>query len=167
MSELFLSRGSTSRGMYLSQDGGATWNSNYSAPFDPDEVLIYPSDPGILYGAGYSGVMKSTDGGLNWVEINTNLTGTYFENLAVDPTESDVVYVTNDSRTLFQSTDGGDNWATKSLTGYTDSQIYALLIDPANNALLYALVFPRRRRRDPGGGSHCDRCGRHFWRWGE
>ncbi len=78
------------RGLYMSEDGGATWTRTLQ--FDENtgvvDVAIDPVEPDVLYAASYqrrrrgfgfngggpgSGLYKSTDGGRNWRELTNGL----------------------------------------------------------------------------------------------
>jgi photosystem II stability/assembly factor-like uncharacterized protein len=78
------------RGLYMSEDGGATWTRTMQ--FDENtgvvDVAMDPVDPAVLYAASYqrrrrgygfngggpgSGLHKSTDGGRSWRELTNGL----------------------------------------------------------------------------------------------
>lgn len=82
-------------------------NPDPSAPKPPPG----PVDP---YGspAGLGGFFRSDDGGETWSRLSSDQAlwgrGWYFEHIAVDPTNADVVYVANVS--ISRSMDGGKSW---------------------------------------------------------
>jgi photosystem II stability/assembly factor-like uncharacterized protein len=86
-------------------------------------LAIDPRDPRIIYAStgfksnynGY-GIYKSTDSGLSWKPINNGLPvddmylgGYYVQAIAIDPTDSQIVYVGGYSG-LYKSTNGGVSW---------------------------------------------------------
>ena len=64
-------------GVYVSTDGGQTWQEGV-AGLEPNgslhDILFDPTNPQVVYTSDYrSGVYRSTDGGLTWVKINNGL----------------------------------------------------------------------------------------------
>jgi photosystem II stability/assembly factor-like uncharacterized protein len=84
------------------------------------------------------GMYKSTDGGENWVAINTGLgTDLNVNAIAVHPTDANTVYIGTWRDGLYKSTDGGQNWVAKS-NGLTSLDVRALALDPSNPQTVYA-----------------------------
>lgn len=129
---------STERGVYRSDDGGATWEqtlfiSDSTAVVD---LAINPDDPNIvfavswerlrypwgrIYGGPTSGVYRSQDGGSTWTKLenglpesngNTGRIGIYIA--PSNPNRIFAVYttnpITNQYDGLYRSDDGGDSW---------------------------------------------------------
>lgn len=141
--------GGGERGVYRTDDGGATWTCTLSAgPFTgAGEVMIDPKDPNVLYatthqrqrtvaalmnGGPESGIHKSTDGGLTWVKLSGGLPT---ENvgkigLAISHFDSSVVYATIEEGQrkggFWRSSDGGASWTKQSdyLSGGTGPHYY-------------------------------------------
>jgi uncharacterized repeat protein (TIGR02543 family) len=81
------------------------------------------------------------DGPFEWIQVNNGLTDKYVSSLAIDPTNTQVIYAgTNDSADdsgVFKSTDGGTSW-TRMSNGLTGLRVRSLAIDPANSQVVYA-----------------------------
>lgn len=64
-------------GIYVSTDGGGTWQSGVGgleANCSLHEIVFDPTNTQIVYTSDYlSGVYRSTDGGLTWTQINHGL----------------------------------------------------------------------------------------------
>jgi len=125
-------------GIYKTIDGGKTWkNMGLEDTHTIARILIHPTNTDIVYVAagGHEwtsnperGVFKSTDGGATWQKILyvNDMTGAY--DLAMDPSNPDIIYATtwqrirekwNDPRTkenysgsgIWKSTDAGKTWS--------------------------------------------------------
>ncbi len=105
-------------GIYKSEDGGVNWTklSGGGLPEGPlgriglaagqntNAQVVYAT---IDAGKGQSGFYRSTDGGKNWMLMNTDgeLVSSYFSRVNVDPANPSTVYVMG--RSIHKSTDGG------------------------------------------------------------
>ena len=116
-----------------STDAGGTWirydlaMSNGSC----EGLAVDPTDPNIVYAAGYPGFHRTTDGGNTWEQITTGLSG-YTYDVAVDTDDPNIVYA-GGANGVFRSTDRGDDWSDLGLNG-----VNAVLIDPQDHDCLYA-----------------------------
>ena len=132
-------------GVVRSNDSGMTWSTlspNYSMSLA--QVVPHPSNPSILYAAGWlnsSGnttVLISTDSGSTWNPLNNGLAGFAVTQIAINPTNSNLIYAvgSGNGHTLYATSNGGANW-TPSDTGlaYYASSIG---VDPNAPSTLYA-----------------------------
>ncbi len=80
-------------------------------------------------------VCKTTDEGFTWTRYNLSPEFGYAYAIAIDPTNSDIVYAGGDPE-LYKTTNHGDTWSPSStgLTGYT----YAIAMNPQNTSIIYA-----------------------------
>ncbi|MCU1308014.1 MAG: hypothetical protein JWN45_2709 [Acidobacteriaceae bacterium] len=104
-----------------SADGGpASWvdrtgNINPSG-YDISDIAISPSDPSgntaylTVMGFGTSHVFKTTDAGATWIDKNADLPDSPANSIALDPTNTNVLYVGTDVG-VFVSIDDGVSWA--------------------------------------------------------
>lgn len=99
----------------VSKDDGATWIRAKGIPsryvtdikFDPNSASrIYAT----LSGTGTGHVFRSDDGGLNFVDITSNLPDVPTNTIAVDPDAIQHLFVGTDIG-AFLSMDGGETWA--------------------------------------------------------
>ena len=138
-----LFRNSANRGVYRSEDGGASWEQ---VLFTNDstgaiDLAIHPLDPQTIYAATWerirrpnrrsyssprSTLYKSTDGGDTWTDVlqtapeAPSVRGRI--SVAIAPSDPDVVYtgiVGSDDRlaTILKSSDGGSNWQARTIAG--------------------------------------------------
>ncbi|MCP4654571.1 MAG: DUF11 domain-containing protein, partial [bacterium] len=90
------------------------------------------------------GVYKSTDGGLNWILMNTGLTNPRIHTLEVDPNNGDVVYAGSEQPDgpptgVFRTTDGAASWA--QLGGGLPSPLFPnqIAVHPADSNLVWVV----------------------------
>jgi len=125
------------RGLYLTIDGGETWELSLeiSEHTGVTDVALDPRNPDVVYAAAYqrarrvwtlidggpeSAIYKSTDGGANWDKLTNGLPKVDLGRigLAVSPADPDVVYAIveaeGDESGFFRSIDGGGNWTKQS-----------------------------------------------------
>jgi photosystem II stability/assembly factor-like uncharacterized protein len=124
-----------------SEDGGESWNKIriFSAvePDHIDQILIDPLTPTTIYAAVFNqGLIKSTDAGETWQNINSGLIDFKFRALVMDPINPEILY-TGTANGVFKTIDGGDNWGQMD-TNLPKEEIYSLAIDPQNPATIYA-----------------------------
>ena len=103
-----------------STDFGDTWQ--FFSPKRRDNSVtaigIVPQTPDTVYVALWGEVIKTTDGGISWLQTSLqNVDGT-FSSIVINPTALDHVIVggrnSSGSFLLFESQDGGSSWTTVS-----------------------------------------------------
>lgn len=105
-------------------------------------IVIDPQNSKIVYaGTTGNGVFKSVDGGMGWKPANAGLPS-YVIALAIAPTDNSTLYAAVNSYGVYKSTDGGSNWKPVR-SGLSDSfgsysWVFALAVDPAHPAVVYA-----------------------------
>jgi photosystem II stability/assembly factor-like uncharacterized protein len=112
--------GTGSQGMYKSTDNGETWvHISNGLPQDQyghlavDQILIDPTDFETVYVRLDLGnrIYKTVDGGQNWFEIYDG-TGSLnpATDMAIDPSNTEILYIGLWYEGVWKSTDGGSNW---------------------------------------------------------
>ncbi|TRZ52428.1 hypothetical protein D4R99_02760, partial [bacterium] len=114
-------------------------------------VAYDPSNPNIIYlGAAFGGVWKSTNGGLNWTPKTDNEVSLSSGALAIDPTNTSIIYYGTGEATysgasyygrgLLKSTNGGDSW-TNYTNGLPASTYFSrVAIKPGNPSYILATL---------------------------
>ena len=142
-------------GIFRTTDGGATWTSADASAYGVQAACC---DPGIAFGSNGTAyaiildtsptvtyVIKSTDGGATWPQL-TQVSTPDRPNVAVDPSNSNIVYITYSDLPAtnrikgYKSTDGGATWGPSFFVGDTaPAQGYEQSSQPrvASNGWLY------------------------------
>jgi len=152
-------------GVYRSNDGGASWtNMGLKDSQHIGKIVIDPKDTDTVYvaaqgplwnGGGDRGLYKTTDGGKTWSKILSSSQYTGVADVAMDPTDPDVLYASTWQRerkfwtlidggpesAIYESTDAGKTWR-KLTKGLPTAQMgrIGLAISPARHNVIYAEI---------------------------
>jgi len=155
---------SASGGVWKTVNDGTTWTPVFDreGSYSIGAIALDPKNPltvwvgtgennsqrSVSYG---SGLYRSDDGGKTWKNVGLK-TSEHIGRIAIDPKDSNVVYVAaqgplwgpGGDRGLFKTTDGGKTWKhilnLSENTGVTD-----VVIDLQNPETIYAASYQRRR----------------------
>ena len=127
-------------------------------------VTFHPTTANTLWvGAPAGGLWKTTNNGTNWTTTTDNLSVIGCSDLAIDPTNTNIMYLaTGDgdagdtpSIGVLKSTDGGLTWNPTGLTATPNNNflIRRLIINPTNPQILIAATNAGIRRTTNGGTS--------------
>jgi photosystem II stability/assembly factor-like uncharacterized protein len=112
-----------------------------------DGIVINPTNQDIMYaGTAGAGVYKTTNAGLNWVQVNSGLTNLIVQSMAISKSNPNVIMCgttnTGTSPGVYRSTDAGATWTLKN-NGITESGILpqAIAIDPTNPDVAFTVIF--------------------------
>lgn len=132
-------------GIHRSGDGGETW-TDLKGEFDVGSSInglfataVVPGPPETAFVSFYREMRKITDGGKTFALASSGIPPTAkIQTLVADAAKN--LYAGTESEGVYKSTDGAASW-TKS--GLPDSNVQALLADPASPATLYAAVWKK------------------------
>jgi photosystem II stability/assembly factor-like uncharacterized protein len=99
-------------GVWMSADGGATWDSKAQAlqSLKVQTVIFHPTDPMTVFiGTQDLGIMKTADGGNSWKIMSNGLQNFNIVSLAFDRDDPLHVYAGAENG-AFESKDGGRSW---------------------------------------------------------
>ncbi|PLX00880.1 MAG: glycosyl hydrolase [Marinilabiliales bacterium] len=114
-------------------------------------VAVDPNDPNTIYiGAPSGGCWKTTNEGETWEVLTDHLPVMGVSAIAIDYTDTDVIYIGTGDRDaadnysigVLKSTDGGQNWETTGMQHsiYQNLTVEKLLIHPDDPNIIYCAV---------------------------
>lgn len=137
-------------GLTGSEDNGESWRNSddgFVRDVHASKLIIDPNNSNVFYattqgeteytdkvGDG-AGVFKSTDRGNNWTQINNGLNSLETNVLAVDPNDSNVLYLGTDDDGIYKSINGGENW--EKLIPSASFGVGDIIVDPENSKNVY------------------------------
>ena len=148
-----------------STDAGATFTAAGVADIglhaDAHAIMFAPSNPSIVYEGSDGGVFKSTDGGLTWVSVNSNISATQFESIATHPIDANFTiggtqdngtewYKPNATWTRADFGDGGFALIDQNATDNTNVTMYHTYYNQTNTLLAIARVTTTANAVDNG-----------------
>lgn len=105
----------TRAGLYESTDGGNNWAlvpSTQDAPV-VGLALLKEGDSTVMYGyrvlKSAPGLYRSADNGKTWEKLGNGTSGVILQ-LAIAPSNPQVLYAVNENNAVFQSQNGGKTW---------------------------------------------------------
>jgi photosystem II stability/assembly factor-like uncharacterized protein len=114
------------------------------------DIRMRPGNPDVLYVTdAWSGVHKSTDGGVTWGPTNEGITTRTGESgdaipvfcLTLDPNDADTIWIgTQNTRGIFRSIDAGETWERRD-GGVVENQgitFRGFAVDPGDSQIVYA-----------------------------
>lgn len=161
------------RGLYVSEDGGNTWNATLTVDQHTgvNEVVQHPTHTNILYastlqrrrhvytyigGGPGSAMYRSMDRGKTWEKINKGLPSVDLGRigLAIAPSDPETVYAIVEAAQgkggFYRTTNRGASWEKRS--GYSSSGNYyqEIVVDPNDKDLVYSMNTWLQVSRDGG-----------------
>ena len=143
--------------LYRSDDGGETWNGTTDDPRpglgigggDLPVVRFDPKNPQIVYSASVV-CWKSTDGGKNWEGWRGAPGGDDYQNVWINPNNSDIILLGSDQGAIV-TVNGGKTWS--SWYNQSTAQFYHV---SADNAFPYRLYSGQQESGSVGVKSRGD-----------
>lgn len=121
-------------------------NNNYISG-RTNAIAFHPSDANTFYiAAAQGGVWKTTDGGIQWSVLTDNLGSLASGDIAIDPTNPNIIYYgtgelnySQDSQYgdgIFKSTDAGNSWTRLVSDSVVGTYVSKIIINPVTPSIL-------------------------------
>ena len=127
-------------GVMKSIDGGLTWNTTGLSFFNTNsfcgDIIMHPSNNQILFCATNSGIFKTVNGGVTWINVQN---GNFSQgNLRFKPGNPSVVYAVSKNR-FYRSTNTGDSFTIVNTGLPATAGRMVMDVTPANAEVIYIL----------------------------
>lgn len=133
--------------VFRSLDRGETW-SFAGWPNTPlADLAVDPRTPNLVYGAAAFVILRSTDGGASWAEVQRGGPVNPIRGVEVNP-HNGIAFALSAS-SLWRSNDRGVTWKTE---GRWPEQVHALAFDPERPGVIYAAAAVEGLFRSVNGG---------------
>jgi photosystem II stability/assembly factor-like uncharacterized protein len=145
--------GSPDGGLYISNDGGVSWESDADMRGQSIRALEAAlSDPKILVAGTLKGVYRSTDGGEHWQLISPEGSQEIHEveSVAIDPANPQIIYA-GTWHLPWKTTDGGANWTSIKQGIIEDSDVFSIIVDPKDSNVVFASACSGIYKSQNGG----------------
>ncbi|RPJ27004.1 MAG: hypothetical protein EHM35_14485, partial [Planctomycetaceae bacterium] len=128
----------TWHGLFISKDGGESWQQSLSLENDPVTALAAsPSGDRIYVTSNLHGILVSTDGGIQWRETNRDLLAQWALTLKRSNTS---VYLGSYGGGVFRTDDQAASWIPKT-EGQFGQYVDSFAIDPTDPRVWYFSVY--------------------------
>jgi photosystem II stability/assembly factor-like uncharacterized protein len=145
--------GSHDGGLFISNDGGLSWESQADMRGQSVRALeASSSDPNTLVAGTLTGVYRSTDGGKHWQLISPEGSQELHEveSVAIDPADPKIIYA-GTWHLPWKTTDGGEHWSNIKQGVIDDSDVFSIIVDPKDPSVVYASACSGIYKSQNGG----------------
>ena len=145
------------KGFWFSRDGGATWNpstDNQYANMYVHNVAVDPQDKMAVYVITRDdGILKSTDGGMSWVQIHPGWPNLETAFVAVNPNNPAELYTGGLNVGLHRSQNGGQSWQQIAAGIAPEATVPSVVFQPGNPQVVFLSDTKSGVYRSDDGGS--------------
>jgi len=126
--------------IFHTRDGGATWTSLPAMHSKSIRALaMFKGNSQLLVAGALDGVFRSKDGGDTWERLSPADSAEIknIESIAVDPADPNTVYA-GTWHLAWKTSDGGVNWQHINKGMIDDSDVFSVIVDHDNPAIVFA-----------------------------
>jgi photosystem II stability/assembly factor-like uncharacterized protein len=114
----------------------------FPAPTQIFGLAVDPNDASVVYATGVGGVARSADAGATWTALSPTLNVAEVKAIAIDPANTQVLYLASMGEGILRSSNGGASWTPRN--NGLPAAIFGVAmrhvaIDPADSQRLYAV----------------------------
>jgi photosystem II stability/assembly factor-like uncharacterized protein len=136
--------GSVESGLFRTENGGEQWHKLIDLA-RIYEIAIDPRDSQTIYVAGISKgrgkILKSIDGGENWIDIYAEPAGNLLiTSLVIDHYNPDILYAGNSRGVLYKTSNRGEGWTN---IAELEKPILGIALDAGDTRDIYLLVHQK------------------------
>jgi photosystem II stability/assembly factor-like uncharacterized protein len=157
--------------IYKTEDGGENWRCVWAGDslvrfvlFDPTNPMTMYASTGIFDSEAYNdmgvGILKSSDGGETWFQINNGIKNLFIGFIEMHPTNPKILFAAAGSNAwsyppnnfkgrIYRTTNGGESWEEV----LSDDIFTVVTISPSNPNVVYAGSGGAFYRSDDGGNT--------------
>lgn len=152
--------GTDSRGLFYTYNGGEYWQQPAQlSSGQVNDILIDPKSKCTIYAAIGNKVVKSTDCNRSWFDVYIDPRPKNVTSIAIDFTDSRILYLSTDFGEIIKSFDAGNSWTT--IQRFPKSAVH-VVVNSANTDILYAAVLDRGVFRSQNGGTDWEETTENF-----
>jgi photosystem II stability/assembly factor-like uncharacterized protein len=126
--------------VFRTLDGGATWQTLPALHGKSIRAMaMYKGDSNVLVVGALEGVYRTSDGGDSWARLSpaNSVEIKNVESIAVDPKDPNTVYA-GTWHLAWKTSDGGANWQHINKGMIDDSDVFSVIVDHDNPAVVFA-----------------------------
>ncbi|MFQ5802403.1 MAG: WD40/YVTN/BNR-like repeat-containing protein [Candidatus Methylomirabilales bacterium] len=151
----------TRRGLYTSDDGGASWQPLPVAGSNEEVFTLatHPTDPATVLVGRRDGLWQGQDGGQSWIPLPYPTVGPYIPlSVALAPNQPQVMYMATARDGVYKSPDGGYHWKAinqglpEARAGGRVEEIRTLVAHPLDADIAYVALERHGVYRTTDGG---------------
>jgi photosystem II stability/assembly factor-like uncharacterized protein len=126
--------------IYRSTDGGANWQTLPAMHGKSIRAMaMFKGDSNVLVAGALDGVYRTEDGGETWHRLSPGKSDEIknIESIAIDPKDPNTVYA-GTWHLAWKTSDGGANWQHINKGMIDDSDVFSVIVDHDNPAVVFA-----------------------------